>query len=224
MNIWCGKKRGAHKAAFVIAASFVAFASSSVKAALLGLVPNQTIDFTATPAVDNLGLPTGPQIFASGPIALTDVGGLPLTGTVSSWVYDDTPSTNTLDFVYQVSNTGPATADAFKELTLSRFSTFMTNVGYQQTGVDPSSADRNGTNIIDWHFDVVGVGPGTSSDLLVVQTDATNYHIGSASVIDGGTAQATVQVPFAGNTVPEPASVSLIMLASGMMLGRRRRA
>jgi len=226
MNMWCGKKRGVHRAAFVIAASLVAFTGSSVKAALLGLTANNSFDFTVTPAVDTLGLPTGPQVFYSGMVPLNDIGGNPLTGYVQSWVYDDTASSTTLDFVYQLTNTGAAGVDSFKELTLSPFGTFTTNVGYEQTAaVDPSGVDRNGNNVIDWYFaGASGVAPGTSSDLLVVQTNAMNYHMGSAEVIDGGTANATVNVPFAGNVVPEPASVSLIVIASGMLLGRRRRA
>jgi len=230
MNMWRKNLRGSRQVVFAIAASVVAFglmAPPSAHAALLGLTPNQTIDFTVTPAVDTLGLPTGPQVFSEsssyGTANWVNVGGAILQGTLNSWVYQDTPSSSTLDFVYQLINTG--SGDSFKELTLSRFSTFMTNVGYKQTAAtDPTAVDRNGTNVIDWFFaNASGIAPGQSSDLLVIQTDATNYHIGTGSIIDGGTAVAQVQVPFAGNGVPEPGSVSLIIVAAGLALGRRRR-
>src|SRR5579872_2688584 len=231
MNMSRTNQRGYLPIAFAIAASVVAFewfSAPNANAALLGLTANQTIDFTVTPAVDNLGLPTGPQVFSQsssyGTANWVNVGGAILQGTLNSWVYDDTPTSNTLDFVYQLSNSG--NGDSFKELTLSRFGTTTTNVGYEQTAAtDHTGVDRNGPNVIDWYFaNASGIAPGQSSDYLVNQTNATQYTVGTGSIIDGGTAVAQVQVPFAGNNVPEPASVGLIIVAAGMALGRRRRA
>jgi hypothetical protein len=140
-------------------------------------------------------------------------------------VYYDTPSSNNLDFVYLLTNTAPAGSDSFKELTLSPFSTFTTNVGYEQTGIDPTGADRIGHNTIDWYFaGASNIGPGASSDYLVIQTNSTTYNFGSGEVIDDGSAKAAAEVPFASTmNVPEPASMTLAVLACGFVLGRRWR-
>lgn len=218
-------KRAVRRSLYAIAVSLVGFGGSIANAALLGLAPNQTLDFTATPAVDTAGLPTGNLVFYEAPQTLVNNPGSSLSGTLTSWVYDDTPSSNTLDFVYLLTNTGAAGSDSFKELTLSPFSTFMTNVGYEQTGTDPTGADRVGHNTIDWYFSGSNtIGPGTSTDYLVIQTSATTYNFGSGEVIDDGSAKAVAEAPYATTTnMPEPASMTLAVLAGVLVLGRRRR-
>ncbi len=220
MNILRKVKCGIPRGAFAISALIVGFGGPSARAALLPLLPNTSINFGVTPAVDTLGLPTGPQVYYSGVETLVNNPGSALTGTLQSWVFDDTPTSNTLDFVYQVGN-DPGSTDSYTELTISPFGTFTTNVGYQQTGVDPSGADRLGNNIIDWYF--AGIGPGASSDYLVIQTNATAYKMGSGEVIDDGTAGASATVPYGvSGGIPEPASATLAIAASGLILRRRR--
>lgn len=226
--------QGTKGATFAISASLVgiglfglgSFGGSIASAALLSLTPGSSINFTSTPAPASL--PTG-ALVASESFPLHDVGGATLQGTLTSWVFDDTPSSSTLDFVYQLTNTG--NGDSFNGLTLLPFHNFTTNVGYQTGAVDPSASDRsvNGQNI-DWTFvgstaPTTSIGPGQSSDYLIIQTNATQWNAqGAASVIDGGTAQTGAEAPYLMPTVPEPASIGLIVMAGGMLMGRRRRA
>lgn len=226
MNMWHRIDQGTQRAAFAISASLVGislFAGSIANAALLPLAPGGSINFASTPAPASL--PTGPMV-GSETFPLTDIAGAPLTGTLTSEVFDDTPTSTSLDFVYLLSNTGNVnTGDSFDGLSLVPFFNFTTNVGYVAGGVDPSSSDRaaNGQTI-DWGFTTTTIGPGQSSDFLVIQTNATQFSQGSANIIDGGTAQTGAEAPFLMVGVPEPTSIGLVVLAGGMLLGRRRRA
>jgi hypothetical protein len=227
MNMWSDKSRGVRGCAFVIAASVVAFGAPAVKAALIPLAPGGSINFLVTSGAIPAGLVSGPTVASTGPLNLTDTGGLPLVGTVSTQVVADANNpfgAGDYTFIYQVNNTGtPGVDDPFSLVSIRPFGLSMTDVGYVQTNIDPSSADRNGTNTIDWSFAGTEITPGTSTDLLVVETNATAIAPGTFAVSDGGSANGTAAVPFVGNGVPEPASVSLIVAASGLMLGRRRR-
>ncbi len=225
MNMQRTKNRGMGALTIAFSASTVAFGiggsgHSSANAALLPLTSfpsaNDYINFVSTPAPASL--PTGNVVYSEvTPFTL----GI-LMGTISTTVYDDTPTSNTLDFVYKVTNAN--SVDPIKELTLSVIgSAVTTNVGYV-TGapatVDPTSADRQFGNI-DWYFpDPNSISAG--SDMLIVQTNSTTWSDGNGAVIDGSTANADVQVPGAGTTVPEPASLGLIAAGAGLLLRRRR--
>lgn len=69
------------------------------------------------------------------------------------------------------------------------------------------------------------VTPGMSSDYLVIETDASTFVQGTASVIDGGSGYTNSDAPVATTilTVPEPATFGLLTLVGGILLGRRRR-
>ena len=66
------------------------------------------------------------------------------------------------------------------------------------------------------------IGAGTSSELLVVQTNATNYTFRPGNISNGAVTSMTILAP-SGAITPEPATLSAV--AGGLMvLGRRRRA
>jgi hypothetical protein len=52
--------------------------------------------------------------------------------------------------------------------------------------------------------------------VLVIETDATNFKAGSASVIDGGVSTVAAFAPAAGAQTPEPAT--MLLLGSGLSL------
>jgi hypothetical protein len=150
------------------------------------------------------------------------------TGELTSTVYTD-PTTGGLDFLYQLSN-DPTSPDSLEELSLSSFApnTFTTDADYVVgTGnVNPDLATRStgSGKTIDFFFP--GVGQGQDTSYLLVETNATTYMVGTGAVIDGGTGDTLVNAPgvtILMSNVPEPASFSAILLAGGMLFGRRRR-
>ncbi|MDP9174654.1 MAG: PEP-CTERM sorting domain-containing protein [Planctomycetota bacterium] len=163
-------------------------------------------------------------------------GGLRFDFKLTTQVFHN-PTTGGLDFVYQLTNTGPnnSTGDSFERLTVSSYSGYSTDVDYAaNTGATLSSmiadvsakdADRSlpTGSVVGYDF-TDPLAPGSETDLLIVRTDATMVVPGSASVIDGTAHNALVQAPFGAVVLPEPASLSLICIASVGLLGRRRRA
>lgn len=140
------------------------------------------------------------------------------SGTLTSAVYRN-PS-GTLDFYYQVAN-ALASATAIARETDTNFVGWDTWTGYRIDGsalsggvfvdgtVPPVTADRDGPGaVVGFSFqppDSAKIQPGQTSNVLVISTNAVDYQLGNASIIDGGTQ--TVQ---AFQPVPEPATLALL--------------
>jgi PEP-CTERM motif len=158
------------------------------------------------------------------------------SGTIESAVYNDG---GTLDFYYQVTN-DPTSATALARLTATDFIGFVTDAGYRTDGgtmlpgtgfingsVTPVSADSNTDgSVIGFSFypptdNTAEIIPGSSSYVLVISTDATNWTMGNASIIDGGTQTVAAFQP-SGN-VPEPASIGLLGMGLIALASLRRR-
>ena len=157
-----------------------------------------------------------------------------IMGTLTSSVYLD--ASNDYEFVYQVTNltndiapfAGSPFPDSFNSLSIAFFGpSITTSVGYNNPGgtVDPSSANRDAANDLNWDFSTFGeVGPNQTSDYLIVDTNTTNINNrGTGSVIDEAIGEAATQIPLFMPGVPEPASLGLLVVVGGMVLGRRRR-
>jgi hypothetical protein len=158
-------------------------------------------------------------------------------GTIESAVYDDG---GTLDFYYQVTN-DPTSATALARLTATNFANFATDAGYRTDGSTltgttfvngtqgPITADSNASgSVIGFSFypptnPTTEIGPGASSFVLVISTDATAFKAGNASIIDGGTDTVASFQPTVGGSVPEPASMGLLGLGLIAMAGLGRR-
>jgi len=191
-----------------------------------------------------------PDVFVTNPV--TDAGntvlasqtvsgsGSTLNITVHEWVVKT--ATGTLDFVYQVDNNAVST-DGMGRFTASNFGTgplgslgpFILDTGYvagtgtvsPTTQSIPDTVDRLNSahgNVVGWNFTLLGLAPGTTSAVLVIATDATNYTTGKVAAIDGST---VTLAGFQPAVVPEPSSMVLVGLGVLGLTGyglRRRKA
>jgi hypothetical protein len=143
------------------------------------------------------------------------------SGTLRTAIFME--SGGTLDFYYQVSN------DASSKTSLGResntfFDEFGTFVGFRTDGgsdamvatagfgdgtMAPVTADR-ADGVIGFSFDRAvtdEIAPGEMSNVLIISTNAKNWTMGNAEVLDGGSA--TVMA-FQPANVPEPATMALL--------------
>jgi len=147
------------------------------------------------------------------------------TGTLTSQVFSD-PLTGGLDFTYQVTNTGGP--DSMHTISLTSYSGYPTNIDYV-TGSGQVTYDfvnriapLAGFSInADYSQPTSAIAPGLTTDIIIVQTPATSFDTnGITNVIDGGTARVESYEPA---PIPEPASLSLLAVGAGALIGRRRR-
>jgi hypothetical protein len=153
------------------------------------------------------------------------------TGSLTSAVYME--AGGTLDFYYQFTNNLNSN-DSIQRITMNPFNfgqIFVTDVGYRGSvptggafaalGTEaPLFADRDADGSVVGYqfFDVTSgnpatkIGPGETSSILVIKTNATQFRTGFASVIDGGATTVFSYAPTSG--VPEPATN--MMLGTGL--------
>lgn len=173
-------------------------------------------------------LPSGLTLLASngGPgYTLTGAGGT-ASGTATAWVY--MTSGGTLDFAYQVTNNASST-DFVDTLSMASFAGFTTDVDYVNTPGDnaPSTATRStgSGSVVNFDFFPNDIVAGDTSDVLLIETNATTFNPGTLSLIDSGVATVAAFGP-ATPAMPEPGS--LLMIGSGLLglmaFRRRQRA
>jgi hypothetical protein len=165
--------------------------------------------------------PGSAMLATTGPVAFAAPGAF--AGTLTSSVWLDS-ATGFMTFTYQLTNAA-ASPNAITRMTIDDFTGFTTDASFQTPagGLAPSSADRLLAHVVGFSFlgAPVGLGalaPGTTSAVLVVQTNAPAFVPRFASVIDGG------QVPDVlsfGPAIPEPASLGLLALVGGLLARRR---
>ena len=158
------------------------------------------------------------------------------TGTIESAVYQD--ADGGLDFYYQLTNDA-SSSTALARLTANSFLGFSTSLatilnGSTLTGTTfidgtfvPASGDSNAIgSVIGFSFSpplvTNEISPGSSSVVMIISTNATQYTLGNASVIDGGTDTVRAFQPL-NSSVPEPTTFALLGLGLLGFAGLRRR-
>lgn len=144
------------------------------------------------------------------------------TGTLESQVFVETGGT--LDFLYLLNVTaGP---DAVNRLTVTNFTGWTTDVGYLAgTGIIPTGVDRSnsgGTVGFQFGSEPNGVTAGESTDVLIIETNAKTFGVGTGSTIDGTVFSGGAYAP-----TPEPASVGLLLgglFGVGLIVARKFQA
>lgn len=145
------------------------------------------------------------------------------TGTLVSEVYNNDTSNpyGGLTFVYELSN-DLVSLDPIHRLTINNFASFLIDASYQvpTAALVPSLIDRSAAGTVGFHFipNPPGVGdltPGSTTALLVLQTNASTYVPTFASVIDGTVTSVPSFSP--APIVPEPASILLMAVGAGCL-------
>lgn len=161
------------------------------------------------------------------PFTGTSVLGVSFTGELAATVYSDPNNlfgAGDYDFVYQFSNDNNPSNTSIENFSVNDFTGFSTSADYVTgTNVAPTTMSRlpAGTgDVINFVYGpTTSVAFGQSSDVMVVQTNATAYQLGTASLQDGGNARIAAPVPA---VVPEPATAAIAGFAL-VALGMRRR-
>jgi hypothetical protein len=227
----------------VIKSSLLVIATSAI------LQGGETALAVLLPTTGGTGTPTGTFSLAGETLIPADTmtntyshplgHGLVFDFSLTTQVYAN-PNTGGLDFVYQVTNTGPnnATADTFERLTVNSYSSFATDVDYvAATGLigQPSpnlpipgdvpamEVDRSTDGSVVGFELLSPLTPTSETDLFVVRTSGTQVTLGSASLIDGFTGSVVTEVPFGTQVrLPEPTSLGIVAVSMGLLARRRR--
>ena len=135
---------------------------------------------------------------------------------------------NCLDFAFVVELNSIASY-LITQLTLGLFAGFSTDVAYPPglipAGIDPTSGGRSadGQDILYYFPTGSTIGAGQGSQVLIVETNATNYNnLGTLNLQDSAGDSTTVSGLYSPASVPEPSTTLLVSLGI-LLVGFRRK-
>ncbi|MDD5141508.1 MAG: PEP-CTERM sorting domain-containing protein [Verrucomicrobiales bacterium] len=182
---------------------------------------------TLTPVPAGSSPSPGANVLFSG---TSTFSALDFSGTLFSTVLNNDSSNPyglaNLTFTYLI-QMDPTTVDPVSRFTISSFANFLTDVSETTSNpgdIVPSSVNRSIApgNVVRFSFDTMLLGAGTTSALLVIQTDAQNWTTTSAGLVDGVGTQADSVAPTPVVSVPEPSQIMLGALSLfGLLIFRR---
>ncbi len=191
------------------------------------LAPNSTIVPSAT-TLNGVLITSQTQAFVAPTIAPNPPN---YSGSLYSAVYRETAAANPLGgltFVFQITNNA-GSIEPLDRFTDQSFSGFQTSAFYDASSgtIAPSNAFRLGSVTPGFRLEATtgnsGIGAlvgGTTSDLLVIRTDAPSYILSLAGVSDGNTVNPLSYQPASlPSSVPEPASLVPFALGGLGLLG-----
>lgn len=140
------------------------------------------------------------------------------------WANDESNPFGGLTFSYRLVNTSECD-EALNWLSLSGFMGLSVDVNYSGGGFAPLTAMRSASgDVVSFgffdHWENDTFGPGASSAWLIIQTSAHTWGVNQAVSVNSDTVQAAV---FAPVVVPEPAAISILVLAGGGVFASRKK-
>jgi hypothetical protein len=152
------------------------------------------------------------------------------SGTLFSTVLNNDSSNpyglGDLTFTYLI-QMNASTSDPVSRFTISSFASYMTDASETTAhlgDIIPSSVNRSTApgGVIRFSFDGALLGAGTTSALLVIQTDAQNWANTQAGLVDGVGSSANSVAPAPIVSTPEPSPAILAGLGLlGLLIARR---